>query len=326
MSGAGSRPPSSRRGGGAGKDEGAAPSSPSRRAGYRTMPNDLRAFRRTDVVDVPVTPELDGAAEKLRELGRGEDVLFDSIHERAPREPSPDDNRSEQAVVELPPRGGAAAESGGAKAGREGTSESGNGNRDGNGNGDGAPSSNAPASLPAAAARAVREKGRGGRRRQAWRVPAAVIALSGVIAALVLVYGPRGGRESGSGSDDSGTMSGMGTAVMSGSAAGAMSVPGATGATSGAPSATSPEPSATGTASVAPAESGAATAATAATTASTVTTVKIPPTATAEPHVDAGAAPKPTSAASGTSTVAPAVSSAPATGTPVPPPPPYEDP
>ena len=280
MSDPGPKPPAARNDGG-GKEDRREPTSRGARPGYRTMPHELRAFRRPGVAASQETPEQQEAAEKLQEMGRGGDVLFDDVRERAPREPSPGDNRSEHAVMEVPRRTGGPADGDEEEATVRAT---------------------ASGATAAGTARPVERENAAESKRPARRKPsAALVALATVgfvvVALLVWVYRPHGGERG-----DGGTMSGMGT-VVTGGAAGAMSVPAtATSAPSAVetslPAATSaPSASATSTASGAVAPS--ATAGTPAATAATSTGAggTAPPKPTGEPQVDAGA-PPPTSAPS----------------------------
>lgn len=76
------------------------------RPGFVTMPTELRHFRAQDPTAMTLAdmPQAAQAAEELREMGRGDDVLFEHVREAAPREPCPDDNRAEHVIVQLPPK------------------------------------------------------------------------------------------------------------------------------------------------------------------------------------------------------------------------------
>ena len=76
------------------------------RPGFVTMPTELRHFRAQDPTAMTLAdmPQAAQAADVLRGMGRGDDVLFEHVRDAAPREPSPDDNRAEHVIVQLPPK------------------------------------------------------------------------------------------------------------------------------------------------------------------------------------------------------------------------------
>lgn len=81
-----------------------APQAPAEsRPGFLTMPTELRAFQRPDPnAGVLAAAEVAAAADKLREAGRGPDILFEDLRASPPREPSANDNRAEHLVVNVP--------------------------------------------------------------------------------------------------------------------------------------------------------------------------------------------------------------------------------
>jgi hypothetical protein len=275
------------------------------RAGFVTMPTELRAFvRRSPNEGVLDTPDVAAAAESLRDAGRGGDVLFEKLHESAPREPSANDNRTEQVVIELP--GGAspwARDAAGAKRSAAAVVDK-----------EALPSATAPPRRPppgVTVKSGAGAKTADSRPIRTWVAAAVTLCMVGVIV-LVLV------RAANERAPEGGTM-GAPTATSSepqatATAATAMAATTATAATSAAADA----PIATGTASElppAPATTGQPTALPSSTRPSSPGTVDPYPAprvlpsvpATAEPSAAASVEPAPTVAPS-TTTAAPAAS------------------
>lgn len=71
------------------------------------MPTELRVFQRVDPhAGALASTEVASAAEKLREAGRGPDVLYEDVRAEPPRAPgdgpAPDENRAEHVIVTMP--------------------------------------------------------------------------------------------------------------------------------------------------------------------------------------------------------------------------------
>ena len=82
-----------------------APPATSSRPGFVTMPTELRAFQKADPnAGALKDAEIADAAAKLRQAGRGPDVLFEELPAERLRDPNAaaDENRSEHVIVEMP--------------------------------------------------------------------------------------------------------------------------------------------------------------------------------------------------------------------------------
>jgi hypothetical protein len=265
-----------------------APADP--RAGFVTMPNDLRVFtqQHPHAVKLAELPGAIDAAAKLREAGRGPDVLYEDLRAEPPRDPAAaaDENRSEHLIVEMPagvsPWGKDAAA---AKEAAAVTIDKA-----------ALPSASAPPSTRTTPGKPPRKGAPGSkatseRRDRRWFF---VIGLAVTAVLVAIALRPR--DEPGSRDDPT---SGVATAVQ------------ATGMTAATTAATI-EPMTTGTSpatSAAPTTTGALPTSTQVPTASVASATKLSPKLSGDPYADAGALPRPP--ASADPSVAPAVTTAP---------------
>jgi hypothetical protein len=269
-----------------------APASADSRPGFTTMPNDIRAFTQEHphAMKLEELPGATDAADKLREAGRGPDVLFEDLRAERPRDPSTaaEENRSEHVIVEMP--GGVSPWVKDARAAKDAAAVT----------IDKAalPSASSPAreaTRPARATRAVTpaKKAPADRHERRWLLWVGLAA-----AAVLLVVALRPRDEPGS-RDDSTT--GAATAVQATGMTAATTAAAMTGApiATGAPAVTGAAPMVTS--SYAPTAQAPAT--------NTASTTKPAPKRTSDPFVDAGAPPTPP--ASAEPSVAPAATTAP---------------
>jgi hypothetical protein len=290
------------------------------RPGFQTMPTELRAFRQgePDALKLTDLPEAAAAAQQLREMGRGGDVLFEKLPDAPPREVTQEGARAEHVVITMPggvrPDGRTAASPWAQRAEAAKQAASNAIDKDALPSAT-APSSGPPPSVTDKAQPAASTKPGEQPRRRPWVWGVAVLACAAAIGVAALLGSP----------DER-----SGVAVATGGAPG-----GATGATApvagGSRPSASVEPAMTGAAMTgvamvmsAPTSAAGASTGTAATGASTgAATAKKGPKGPPDLYIDAGAVPKasatvepgPAPVLTAVPSVTPAITAAPSTTT-----------
>jgi len=296
----------------------------SSRAGFVTMPTELRVFSRPDPTarSLADNPEVAAAAAKLRTSGRGPDVLYEDLRDAGPQkagDPSANDNRAEHLIVEMPAGvpGALRTETERATpAGDEGASPWAHDAAAANElaaaaiDKDALPSATAPSSGqppsvreargPASLTRpSARPRDASSKRGRAWMAMGAAGLVTVVVMVLITTSPP---ADDGSGRSPTASNTGaMGTSAMTGAAARtgdevptAMPSGLAVNATGAAASTTGAAPMTTGAAALAPTSS-----------------AKVAPRSTGDPYLDAGVLPKATATVDPAPSVAPVVTAVP---------------